>query len=364
MREKIQKEALDRIINHKFKGILMVAPRVGKTKILIDAVNQFEGTVTVISKYNTILEGWQGELEKWNCNKDITFVNQMSLTKEHKSDLLICDECHTLSDAQIENIQSIGFKNVLGATGTISKETFFKIRPIFKRVIYEYPIEQAIKDKIISNYKITVITLPLDSKDKYVPSGTIAKPFLSTEAQAYSYFTSQFNRFKILSHKDKKFENTKFLYAGKRSRFIYGAKSKLDLVKRFLSKVKDKTLIFTVLTDIANELAPHSYHSKTRTDEDNLQAFINDEFDRLAVCNMVSMGITIPNLKVGIFHQLQSAPEAAQQKIMRMCNYVAPNVVADIYIFAYEGTVDIDWVNKALEPFDQKKIKYDSHRNY
>ena len=74
--------------------------------------------------------------------------------------------------------------------------------------------------------------------------------------------------------------------------------------------------------------------------------------------------ITIPNLKLGIFHQLQSNPETAQQKIMRMCNFVDEDTIAEIYITAYEGTVDADWVEKAINPFNKQKINYLNYRTY
>lgn len=73
--------------------------------------------------------------------------------------------------------------------------------------------------------------------------------------------------------------------------------------------------------------------------------------------------ITIPNLKVGVFHQLQSSQEAAAQKILRMCNFVEEDVIAKIYILAYEGTVDMNWTEKALEGLDQRKISYLDYRN-
>lgn len=47
-----------------------------------------------------------------------------------------------------------------------------------------------------------------------------------------------------------------------------------------------------------------------------------------------------------------------------MCNYVNEDTVAHIFITAYENTVDADWVEKALLPFDHSKIKYLNYRNY
>ena len=72
---------------------------------------------------------------------------------------------------------------------------------------------------------------------------------------------------------------------------------------------------------------------------------------------MSSMGITIPNLKVGVFHQMRSSEESAIQKVLRMCNW-EDGETAQIYIFMYENTQDEYWVYKAIEPFSKDKTNF------
>jgi hypothetical protein len=71
---------------------------------------------------------------------------------------------------------------------------------------------------------------------------------------------------------------------------------------------------------------------------------------------MTNMGITFPNLKVGIFHQMKSSEESAIQKVMRMCN-MEDDAIAQIFITYYANTVDEEWIKKALEGLDPDKIK-------
>ena len=47
-REQIQLEATQTIIDNKFKGIIEVAPRVGKSKIVIDALNTINVDLKVL----------------------------------------------------------------------------------------------------------------------------------------------------------------------------------------------------------------------------------------------------------------------------------------------------------------------------
>ena len=348
----------------------MVSPRVGKSKIIIDALSSLDGSILIVAPFNSILDAWEIEIQKWNksLRERITLVNQRSITNDHRRDILICDECHTLSEAQIKKILSLKFKSILGSTGTLSDSSRKALKPIIKDIIYEYSIKQAIQDGIISNYSIKVITCQLDNKNKYVPAGTVKKPFLTTEIGAYNYYTKQFNFFKVLGYKDRtgKYDNIKYMYAGKRARLLYSTNSKLEITKNVINKLNDKKLVFTVLTDTADKLSKYSYHSKIKAAdrESNLARFKRSRKGLLSVCGMLSMGFTDKKLKIGIFHQLQSSEEQAQQKIMRMCNFVEEGIDAEIYILVYENTVDMDWLQKALAPFDQNKIEYDTFRNW
>ena len=99
-----------------------------------------------------------------------------------------------------------------------------------------------------------------------------------------------------------------------------------------------------------------SYHSKNK-DTDNLSKFINSEIDKLATVNMVSMGVTIPNLKKALCVQLQSNDEIAIQKVARILN-PDDDRVGFIQILAVRDTVDQLWVNNALLGLREDKITW------
>jgi len=281
-KNEVGEQALDSLEN--LEGILDMAPRTGKTKIAIEAIRHFPGKVLVTYPYNVIGEVWREELQKWN-GPSLTLANQRNIPDE-EFDLIICDEIHSLSEAQINRLKG---SKILGLTGSLSEETAKILKQkLGLDVKYTYTIDQAIIDGIISNYQITVFFLPLDTKEKYVEAGTKKKPFLTTERVNYEYLTKQFNRFKYLSWQDPTLANVKMSFAGKRARGIYSYKSKLEAVKSFLRTLDERYMIFTVLNNIANELSEHRYHSKSEGDE--LDKFINGEFPSISVCNMVSMG--------------------------------------------------------------------------
>lgn len=267
----------------------------GKTKIIIEAFKSILSPSHVITvPYNTIADTWQEESLKWDLNKKLNVINQRSINKiEESPDLLVIDEIHSLSDNQIDAIKELNPKRIIGLSGTLSKESKSRLRKeLGLKVIYEYSIENAVRDNIVSNYEINVVYLPLDKKDKYIKAGSKKRQFSTTEYAHYEYLTKQFNRFKFLAYNDKKLEAMKYKWAGNRSRFLYSAKSKIELAQKIINSFKERMLIFTTLTDVADQLSDYSHHSKS--ENDNLSRFINNEIRTLSVCNMVDMGKLMP----------------------------------------------------------------------
>jgi len=248
----IQNEASESIIKNNYNGIILVAPRVGKTKILLDALRKSDfNSITVAAPFNSILDSWETEIDKWapELRSKIILVNQRYIKKEHKSDIIVLDECHTLSENQIKRISALKFKHTLGSTGTLSMSSHNALKPLVTNIIYRYSIKQAILDRIISNYNITVVTLPLDDTEKYIEAGSKKKKFKTTEKKQYTYLTGQFNRFRIIAHKDKSKEFLKYMIAGKRMRLIYDARSKIKLTKKVIVTLPFSAFMLCVIIE-------------------------------------------------------------------------------------------------------------------
>lgn len=298
MREKIQEEAAYSILKNKFNGLINISPRVGKTKIIIDGLRKVPDTIKrilVTIPYNSIEETWMEEFQKWGLDSEIRnkihIINQRSLEKETISpDILISDEIHSLSERQIEAIKELNPSHILGMSGTISRETKNELRNSLNlKEIYRFSIEDAIKYNIISNYDIKIIPINLNTTDKYVEAGSKKKKFYTTEARQYDYLTKMFRKFRAMSWEDPQYEGVKYMFINKRKDLIYKAKTKIELAKKLINNIKERKLIFTTFTDIADELAKYSHHSKNE-DQDNLTKFIEGQINELSVCNMVSMG--------------------------------------------------------------------------
>lgn len=366
VRDRIQKEASDAIIKHKFQGIVDCSPRVGKSRILILALKQLKKKIPILITYptNNIKDSWEEEFEKWNYNNDhIDLLNQRSLHTLTKKELnsykvIISDECHSLSSNQLSILSS--FKGrITGLSGSINKDTKDRLEAILGlTTVYHYSVAEAVEDEIIADYRIKIITLSLDNTKKYIQAGSKAKPFKTTEEADYKYLTRQFIQAAAVAKKDPSKEGWVKSILGKRARAVYGYQSKIDLCKKLLTTLEGKVLVFTGLT--SNDIVPYKYDSKQG--EDNLNLFKEGKINHLQVVERLSMGQTIPNLKTGVFHQLKSNSELMLQKALRMCNY-EDGIPATIYILCYENTNDEKWVQKAVSMLDQSKIEYLHHKN-
>ena len=357
-REEIQSLAKQAIIENNFNLIVDIAPRVGKSKILIDAIKDKEDwNICISSPFQSIRNNWTKEAIKWNLGFDINSICSRSLNKiDSDLDLLVLDEIQTLSTGQLETIIKKKPKRILGLTGTLADSTMLKLYQYLNIMpLFRYSIEQAIADKIISNYHVYIILCDLDQVNRNVLAGPKDKQFYTTESMNYIFLSKKFEEYKEASLNDPKLESIKMRYASLRTALLYGAKSKFLIAKKIV-EMSQRCLIFTGLINTANQLSSHSHHSKNKK-EKNLDKFIEEEINKLCVVEMVNMGITIPNLKTAIIHQLKSDPEMSWQKILRVCN-LEDDKEAKIFITTYNNTVDLGWTMQALKGIETDKVSF------
>jgi len=356
-RAKIQKEASNAIKDNRYKGIVEVSPRVGKCKITIDALSNIkkEIKVLIVAPKVDIFTDWKTEIVKWKLNPKVTveYVWSNSLKKiKDTYHLIIADEIHEYNAkvlGQLKLHQNKGSR-ILGLTGTLDNFTEFHLQNTLQIApIYTYSIDQAIKDKIISDYRIYCIECELDDQDKYVIAGTEDNMFLQTEKQAYSYWNSRYEK----AVTQRKYSSLKFLMS-KRKEIIYNSKTKIKVAQKLIDKT-DRCLIFTGFQKVADQLGEAAFHSKSN--KLNLTKFKDGIINKLATVSMISMGVTINDLKVSIFNQLKSGENLAVQQAMRTMNK-EDDKMAFIYIIYLKGTRDEEWLKSALKGFNLKKINY------
>lgn len=354
LRDKRQQEFADIFLEHGKFGILNLCPRFGKIYTTINILEKMDKDISILIAYPDlkIKAAWEADFEtRGYDNPNITYTTHLSIKKhtEAQYDLVVLDEVHLLSEAQIEAVKELKCDNMLGLTGTLSSWTETTLREELNLcVLAEYTIDQAIKEGVIVDYQITVITTPLDNK-KLIQYKTKSKTE-KAQFDAYGY---------VINKLQREGKDTMFMRLN-RMRIIQNSIAKLNKTKELLTKhANERILVFCGVTAIADKLGIPSYHSKSK-DKDVFIDFAEGKGNHLAVVKIGNTGVTYKPLNRVIINYFDSNGENLAQKINRCMamEYNNPDKKAQIYIVCSTEEVELKWLKKALEFFDQDKIKY------
>jgi hypothetical protein len=355
LRDKRQQEFADVWLNHGKFGILNLCPRFGKIRTTINILKKLKPkTLLIAYPDNKIKESWQDDFRACNYTDGfITYTTHLSLHKykEESFDIVVLDEIHLLSEAQIEAAKDLISVNehILGLTGTMTdwtKKTLFNELDL--SVIAEYPIEQAVREGVIVDYEITVLKVPLDNitiNDYKGKKRTEKKQF-----DNYGW---------VIDQMEREGKNTMFLRLG-RMRIIQSSLAKLNATRRILqNNPDDRILVFCGVTKTADALGIPAYHSKSG-EKQMFEDFASGKGNHMAVVKIGNTGVTYKPLNKVIINYFDSNAENLAQKINRCMamEYDTPDKKAQIYIISSDESVELKWLKKALEFFDKNKIKY------
>lgn len=355
IRDQRQNEFAKKWLESERRGIILAAMRFGKIFMSINILEDYPEDSKVLIAYpdKKIRKSWEEDFEKRGYdNPNVEFTTFLSLKNHiHKYDLIIIDECHLLSEAQINVCKELFElnKDILLLTGTLSRETRRTLKyELSMDVLIEYSTEKAIEEGIVTDYEINVIRVPLDN---------------STIQLFGKKRMTEHKRFKSLSFVIDKLEaegKDTFFLRLQRMRVIQNSLSKKNATKKLLDKYLDKRiLVFAGVTKIADSLGIPSFHSKT-ADKDLFNEFVVGKFNHLAVVKMGNTGVTYKPLNMIIINYFDSNSENLAQKINRSMSleYNNPDKKAKIFIVSSNEPVEAKWLRKALSSFEQSKIKY------
>jgi superfamily II DNA or RNA helicase len=354
LRDKRQMEFAEVWLTSKW-GILNLCPRFGKIFTTINIMNKMKPRYVLIAyPDNKIKESWQKDFETRNYTDSfITYTTHLSLHKyqDETFDLVVIDEIHLLSEAQIEACKTLLENNdkVLGLTGTLSKSTESTLlNELDLHVVATYTIEQAISEGVIVDYQITVVKVPLD--DVTINDYKGKKRTEKKQFDSYAW---------VINNLERQGGNTMFLRLA-RMRIIQSSLAKLNMTKKILNAHKDeRILVFCGTTKIADSLGIASHHSKS-ADKETFTEFTEGEGNHMAVVKIGNTGVTYKPLNRVIINYFDSNGENLAQKINRCTamEYDTPDKKAHIYIISSDEDVELKWLKKALEFFDKSKINY------
>jgi superfamily II DNA or RNA helicase len=353
-RDEIQQQALKAISKHHRCGI-GVSMGVGKTYIGLQYIEQRlqpGQKVLVVAPKRDIFQSWEDDAQTFGLLKllhSITFSTYISLNKHNPNDysLLILDEAHTTKDSHRTFLKE--YKGaILGLTGTPPKYLQSEkgiVMQEFYPIVYSYKVDQAVENNILNDYRIFVHGMALNQDNTIL----VQNKWKTSEQKNYEWLRRQVEE---AVGKQAFFKQIMCMNALKQ----YETKEKYVL--HALSKIPsgEKCLIFANTIDQAERLCPYTHHSKKKDGED-LELFKSGAITRLAAIEQLSEGITIPNLRHIIIMHSYGNERKSSQKIGRVLR-LNPNETASVHILVYRNTIDEKWSKRALEGFNQDKIKY------
>lgn len=357
LRDQRQEEFAQEWFDKGKHGILNLCPRFGKIRTSIHAFKKFDNPRILIAYPDKEIEkSWKEDFKELGYDdSNVIYTTHLSLKKhlDVEIDIYVIDEVHLLSQAQIEICQKMFNESdyVLGLTGTMSLNTVDNLEKELRLyVLADYPIETAIKEGVISDYRITVIHVPLDNKTVQVFG---AKQ--RTEKKQFDALSWVINK---LTYDGKP---SMFMRLA-RMRIIQNSLSKKQKTVEILNKLKDeRILVFCGVTKIADSLGILAHHSKSKKSEEEFQKFVEGSGpNHVAVVKIGNAGVTYKPLSRVIVNYFDSNGENLAQKLNRCMSYEFDNAekVAKIIIICSTEDVERKWLKKALEFFSEDKITY------
>lgn len=353
IRNRIQQEAFDAWNTGGRKSIIKAAPRTGKTRIASKAILDYSHVVIIVPRLD-IVDGWQDtfyQLWQEKSPSRVDYITTRGIKKlglGSSNTLYIMDEIHEYSDNQLADLQDISENpniDIIALTGTLTKKKEERIlRKLGLPISYEYSIEEAVRDGILTDYEINIHKVPLDRYNRIIKSkrGNISEK---------QYFDNISYVIKHLS-KNKAFLEKKLIQVLQTSR------SKLKATLSLLDRYKDeRVLVFCGQTKIADQLGIPVYHSKTK-EKEILNSFCkNLGVNQLATVKMLQAGITIYPIDRGILNYTSGSPETCTQMIARFLAYEW-NKKAKLDILCADEAFETGRITTALQYMDPLKINY------
>jgi superfamily II DNA or RNA helicase len=356
IREFRQNEAVDSFLN---QGILKAAPRFGKILTSIKIMKRENPKkVLICFPRTTIKTSWTEDFEKWEYTPSevvyTTFKSLHKFTDDHSFDFFIIDEIHEASRGQLIEMRKIVDRRikVLALSGTITGKTEKEIF-IYADLapFYDYSIEQAVEEGILTDYKIIIHKVNLSTKPSSRYKDKNGKPL--SEKQ-------KFDRYMYVLGQMKKNTSEYFHLELKVINFLQKSITKLVKTKELIEKFKDeRILVFCGVTEIADSLGIPAYHSKAN-EKQKFKDFCSGIGNHLATIKMAQAGVTVLPINKGIINYTSGNPEDGAQKICRFLGleYDTPDKLAEIHIICSTENFEINRTLTSLQLFDDKKIKF------
>lgn len=336
-------------------GRLLLSPRLGKTKLVIDLIKRDKPkTILWVTPEATLaMKDIPDEFEDWGATKylDCLYTSTWASLNKIKGnfDLIVLDEDHKITVNNAKNLldNTLTYNSIISMSGTptkhYSKLDIFTVLGL--ETLYEVTINDAVDMELLAYYKINVIHVPLSKVVDLQESN-----FMTSEYKLYNYLNKRVNDGLTYGCNNLKYR----ILA--RMRAIKDNKSKEKAAYYLINSLKGRKIFYCASIKQAEKLSPNTFHSKT--DDKDLIRFKNNEIDTITMVNAGGVGHTYKDINHLVMVQADSDKNgAASQKLCRALLRYNDNI-PNIWVICLDGTQDELWVTSFLDRFDKNKIEH------
>ena len=379
--------------------ILKWATGCGKSKMVIDLINEVVGHLSKIIKPVRILflvaerahiQNWEDEFGKWQLDRskistDVACYASMHKYKEYEYDIIVFDEGHHVFTekrlAILQDMPQSDWQHIYLLSATLSSGKQDILESIFgKFKTSTVTLKDAIEGDILPDPKVYVVEMHLDNVRRHEeiqigndPKAPVVKwedrakyiykntPCIiqCTEFQKNAFLTQSVDYWNERYHRShSEFQRVKAAnYGSQRKRFLGEAKTKFvyNLIRSL--PPQRRYVCFCASVNQAEMLSGSSTISSKKSDKYNqsvIDAFNARRINSINAVGMITEGMNLTDIQLGIIVQLDGKERLFLQKTGRVMRSDSPKIV----IFYYKGTQDENYLKGALENIDAKYVQH------
>jgi superfamily II DNA or RNA helicase len=282
--------------------------------------------------------------------------------------LIIADEIHdSLSEAYSMFYKHNTYDAILGLSAKIDRSTRYVIDNIVitkgelldkvAPIIFKYSLKDGLQEGLSRRLNIHIIFHKLDDKLKTVKAGSIKKPFYQTEKASYEYWNSQHVLAWHELNQDEK-ERKIRMTSHKRSRLLFELPSKVEAVKKILTKITGPTILFGNSIHSLKKVTPNVITSKLKQEENDK---IRDNFEKgiiwlIGAFKKLKQGANLSNLDNVILMSYYSTEKDIIQRLGRLRMNEDKN--GEVFILLTKDTQEEIWFRKMMIGTDHYNKTY------
>ena len=334
-----------------------------KVLFLAEQIDREFDVMQDIKKYDKIFD------TDTHKNYDITFMTYQSAYKLKDTEwhFVCADEIHdSLSPAYSQFYFNNYYDYLLGLSATIIRSTKYEENGVeytkgdlldqIAPVCYRYTIDDGQRDGTSRKLSINVIPIELDRINKNVLAGNKTKQFYTTELESYQYWDKEFKKALFIQDEVKKLLKIRITSAA-RAKVLYRLPTKIQKIKKLLSTLKGKTLIFGNDLDTLLAITPNVVCSRYSDDKNKeiRSEFESGKINVIGSFKKLKQGANLSNLDNIIIMSYYSTTKDLIQRLGRL--RIDGNKVGNVYIFVTKNTQEEVWFNKMFEEVNSLEIK-------